>query len=403
MSEFAQKHNISQSTVRHYIDFGLLVAQKNGSHYRFHEDDSRDIERIMNLKQLDFSLPEIQKILTFQRLTGGKADEYKKMYLSLLESKEEQIIQAQQKYEKMSYYLKETINSLKSGEMNRSGKLGFPLSSVGMLQCPCCGAALNISAGTIENNMLIEGSIKCKCGYSAIIQDGIYIDEKAARQKLLYGKPMPDGKEYLRVASPGFINFRYKGMGILIDSMHKHCKEPEYIMEFNLCVGYFLNQYIKHIPGNAIYILVDYDKDRIAHLKSSLETGNEHKNFIFLCCDVDGIPLRNSSIDIIIDYWMTKDFAQSNNQPLLDIVLPFLKHGGLLAGIYPNLHKVKGIDNTLPQIEDYFNREKILKKLTDLNLKQLDVADMGPVIEKNRYNMDIYDREIYQTIYVGKK
>ncbi len=160
IGEFAQKHNVSQHTIRHYLDVGLLVTEKIGSHYRFTEEDHKDFEKIIQLKELGFSLSEIQKILGLQRLSGNEADHYREMYLSLLESKKEEVIAAKKRYEQLHKYLKSLIEDLKVDKENSIQNLGFPISSASLLQCPKCKSPLSISAGAIENNMLIEASIK---------------------------------------------------------------------------------------------------------------------------------------------------------------------------------------------------------------------------------------------------
>ena len=68
IGEFAKKHNITQDTIRHYLELGLLATEKKGGHYDFSESDSHDLIQIMELKNLSFSLNEIQRILTIQRI-----------------------------------------------------------------------------------------------------------------------------------------------------------------------------------------------------------------------------------------------------------------------------------------------------------------------------------------------
>ena len=82
------------------------------------------------------------------------------MYLSLLESKKEEVIAAKKRYEQLHKYLKSLIEDLKVDKENSIQNLGFPISSASLLQCPKCKSPLSISAGAIENNMLIEASIK---------------------------------------------------------------------------------------------------------------------------------------------------------------------------------------------------------------------------------------------------
>jgi len=402
IGEFSKKHNITQDTIRHYIAMGLLVAEKQGFQYKFSEEDSCDLEKIIALKQLDFSLAEIQEILCFYRLEGDKTDEYRDFYLSLLERKKEQAQQEEQKFNSINRHLIDRINELKTEEISRKRSLGFPISSISLLRCPDCRKTLNISGGTLEKNMILEAVIYCECGYRAVIENGIYVDKKTVRTKTVDGKVMPTKKAFLETASPKYINFMYNGTTALIDSIQKYGNEPDYIMELDHCVGRFLMQYLDYLPSGCTYILTCYDKDRITSVKHNLEQQSEHNNFIFFCCEMDQLPLKASFIDIIVDHGMSRAYGKSANKFILDIVSPFLRQGGLLIGAYHNLGpKSMNVINLPLEAEEYCNRNKILEKLSNLDFKPVDVSDIGPVIETSLHAGT--DQEVFQTIYAGRK
>lgn len=114
IGEFAQKHSITQDTIRHYLDMGLLVAEKKGGQYKFSEADSKDVDKILELKQLDFSLIEIQKLLMFQRLSGANTDVSRNLYLSFLEEKKNEVANGLVKYNKMNTFIKDKILEIKA-------------------------------------------------------------------------------------------------------------------------------------------------------------------------------------------------------------------------------------------------------------------------------------------------
>lgn len=404
IGEFAQKHSITQDTIRHYLDMGLLVAEKKGGQYKFSEADSKDVDKILELKQLDFSLIEIQKLLMFQRLSGANTDVFRNFYLSFLEEKKNEVTNGLLKYNKMNTFIKDKIKEIRAEDLKSGEKLGLPMSSIGILRCPTCQDSLNVSDGIIDKNMITAANINCKCGYKAIIKNGIFIDEMAVRTKLQNGKKMPTKEEYLENSSPAYVNFLYKGMATLTEHIQKYGKEPKYILELDNCVGFFLLQHIKYLPSNATYILIDYDIDRMEQLKKNLEMYYKHKNFIFLCCDFNRLPLVNSSIDIVVDFCMTRTYEQSTGEFLLDIILPLLKQDGLLAASYLTFGSNSNRNLKLsPEINEYIDKDKILKKLANSHLTTMDVIDIGPGFEDNPYDLDIKDMEIYQAVYAGKK
>lgn len=402
IGEFSQKHSVTQNTVRHYLDIGLLTAKKTGGQYSFFEKDDKDMKEIIRLKQLGFNLNEILKLLTYLRLTGIETEEYKNMILVMLKNKKEEIERTCHKYNKINSNISKTIENLQKSNAKKSNIIGFPITYLGILQCPNCKNKLNIKNGIIDNSMLIEGNAICQCGYHAKINNGIFIEEKAVRKRILNGNPWPSGEDYLKVVSPNFINFVYNGMDKVSNELKNYDKDSKLILELQHCVGYFLKHYLKYRSKDSTYILVDYDIDKVIELKKILELNQEHKNFIFLCCDLDRIPLSESSIDIIVDHWMTKDYAQTDQEFVLEKVLPYLKNEGILVGAYPYFKTMNNIKNIHIEAQDYFNRDKILEKIEDLEINHFSIADIGPVVENNPYNFDISGKEVYQMIYVGK-
>ena len=120
---------MTQDTIRHYLDMGLLVSKKVGAHYRFTESDSKEIEKIMELKQLDFSLQQIQDILCFRRLVGEQTEEYRRYCISVLENKRQQIEKEQQRYKEIDHELNNRIGKFKAIRVKEREELGLPMSS----------------------------------------------------------------------------------------------------------------------------------------------------------------------------------------------------------------------------------------------------------------------------------
>lgn len=134
IGEFAQKHNTTHDTIRHYLELGLLMTEKKGGHYRFDENDSWDLENIIELKTMGFSLSEIQELLCYHRLAGDMTVEYRRYYLSSLETKKKDFEEKIEKYKTMGDLISEKIMKLQLDEVKLL-KLGLPLSSIGIIKC----------------------------------------------------------------------------------------------------------------------------------------------------------------------------------------------------------------------------------------------------------------------------
>lgn len=397
IGKFAEKLNTTQDTIRFYIKRGLLVPPKVSGQYRFSESDCKDLEKILELKEMHFSLTEIQKIITFQRLTGSNTEDFRRLYLSLLEEKNKKVSHELIKYNRLSSSLRDNIHKIKAEELENSSELGFPIHSLDLLCCPVCREDIELSEGVIEKNMIMDANILCRCGYIATIRDGIFIDEETARTKLMHGKPMPTKEEYLENSSHRYINFLYQGMAGMIEMINKYSYEPKYMLELENCVGFFLMQYIKYLPPKTSYILVDYDPDRIIKLKKNLEMFYDHKNFVFLCCELHKLPIIDHSIDVALDFWMINDYAKSSGDFLPKKGRAYLKRQGIWIGANPYIAHSKS-----NKAFQYYNKERLLMDFISSGYETLETDSFGPVVENNPYNTDLKNQGIYQLIYAGK-
>lgn len=406
IGEFAQKHNITQDTVRHYMDLGLLVTEKSGGQYDFSEVDSHDLTQIIELKKLNFSLNEIQKILTIQRISGTNTNTFRTLFTTFLENKKREVDIKLMKYNKFNELLKEKIKEIKSTEIKDVKRFGFPITSLHLLVCPKCQSALKLSEGTIEEDNVMDANLKCSCGYEAVIRNGIFIYEESVRTKMLNGKVMPSKEEYLASSSYEYNNFLYKGMNAMIEIINRCGIEPEYIMEMDNCVGFFLLQYIRYIPKNSVYVLIDYDIERIIKLKHDLEMYYEHNNFIFLCCDYDSLPIKRSSMDILIDYNMSENYEKYTGEILFDKVLPLMKDNGIITGSYYYLGENSSDKIMNQKTLNRYNKNNCIDRFNKYKLKLISTSDIGPVAGGSLFNNElkgINEVRLYQSIYACRK
>ncbi|WP_312811498.1 MerR family transcriptional regulator [Sedimentibacter sp.] len=398
IGKFAKMHNVTQDTIRHYIDLGLLVTEKKGGQYQFSDTDCSDIKKIIEYKNMSFSLSEIQKLLAMQRISGENSNSFRKLFLSYLEEKKKENEKVISQFNNINNSLREKINNIKQQENKDVQKLGFPLSSIHLLKCPDCRRQLNLSEGIIENNNVIEAIINCGCGFTAVIKEGMYVDKRHVRTKLLNGKRMPSKEEYLASSSTQYNNFLYKGMALLVEQINKYQGAPKYILELDNCVGFFLMQFIKYLPSDSTYILIDYDYERLENLKKDLENYYNHKNFIFLCCNYGSLPLKDSFADIIIDYQMTSKHEELTGEKLYNLMLPLLTTKGIICGVY----SYKEVQN-YNESKNLYDKIKMQELMYNYHLKLLDSTDVGPFTESISDVGDISQQKMFQVIYVCNK
>ena len=398
IGEFSEKHKITHDTVRHYINMGLLIPKKDGHHFRFDFSHDEDIEEIIRLKKLDFSLNEIQRILNLKRVAGKNSKEYRDYYKEFLEDKKKQIIQLEKRYGHVKSELEDKILDLETRGKNQETKLGININSLEILHCPSCEKILKISDGIIENNMIIKARISCSCSYRASIRDGTYIGS-TCEDSSLKRKEIPSKLDFLEHSSNDFINFFYDGMSEMMHQIQEKNISPTYVLELENCSGTFLMQHIEKLHRDTTYIVVNNDKSRLDKLKTSLELHSKHENFIFICEEYDRLPLKSNSIDMAIDHWMTKDYFISHRGFLMDKIHKHLKVQGLLIGSYPYLRSLHS-DSPLAESKEqgYFEVDFLSREFKSLGFEEDTHLLLGPLVDENPYNPDLKDKRLYSNI-----
>ena len=175
IGNFTKQNNLTKDTIRHYIDLGILNPKKINNQYNFTGNDQKTLDQILRLKSLNFTLSEIKNIILTKKL--GNLDSktssylYKKYYLQ----KSGEIKEKIKSLKEIDKELNKEIESLLLQEENSKIKIGIPLNSIHLLQCPVCHSDLKIHRGNIEENQILEGILKCSCQKEYVIKDGILI------------------------------------------------------------------------------------------------------------------------------------------------------------------------------------------------------------------------------------
>lgn len=398
IGDFARKHDVSVDTIRYYLSLQLLLAEKDNSQYRFTEEDSKDMEEILELKDLRFTLEEIQKILTYKRLTSDKDNTFIQHYRKFLKDKKEEIRTHKEELDEALHYINGKIHEEECGKIDTK-ILGLPIRALDKLSCPYCERQLNLSEGHIENNMIVSGKFQCSCGKRLVLDNGIIINEESIKDRSL-----PTKQEYYERTSPKFINFIFKSIGSLINIINDEKVNKDYILEISNCCGFFLMNYLPNLDRESTYIIIDYDLNRLKKLKCDLEANHQHERFIFICSDHDKLPLKKGSIDLILDCFTNSLHAEYKGKTFERNFFPMLSSHGRYGGIYSyfdtNNKNIKGI---LQELRDYYDKKYILSTIKKTGLKTVDIRTNGPVLEGGDYNQYVKGNNYCHLIYFGEK
>ncbi|MFD1707429.1 MerR family transcriptional regulator [Siminovitchia sediminis] len=352
IGEFAKKFDVTVDAIRHYIEIGLLIPTKEGSHYSFGPTCTEDMELIIKLKQLQFTLQEIHKVLSLRRITHFVDLEEVDYYLKVLMEKKQVLLKERDQIDEAISMLDEKINSVHL--MNRSSaEMGIPLSSLSLFYCPRCHETLHVTDAFIKGQHVLKGSFRCECGYEAAIKDGIIVtpNSSASPQNEFY---IYD-QQMIEMITPGFISLLEKGNQWIYKRMLKADFTDKVILETNVETYVFPPKLLCSLSPDALYIFCGNTMDMLRKLKRKIEHFNPALKVIYLVNSQLDLPLKHGSIDVVIDVLSFNDFSLFNNKLPLELLAPYCNHrtkvfgyhifyesgarsSGTLRDLYPNGH-----------------------------------------------------------------
>jgi DNA-binding transcriptional MerR regulator len=88
---FAKKFNLNVSTVRFYVNNGLLTPAREGGHYEFGSECVSDMKNILKYKKYQFSLEEIQLLFFMEKASGFQDEIVIEVCVDILKKKRDPI------------------------------------------------------------------------------------------------------------------------------------------------------------------------------------------------------------------------------------------------------------------------------------------------------------------------
>ena len=365
IGEFAKKNNISIDTVRHYMDLGVIVAQKKGGQYDFSDSCQQSLNEVFNLKDMGFSLSEIKTIFIFRLL--GKFTDYQQQeyFRSLFLGRQRSIARQINELKSMHGRLSEEIENLASSEVKKNFTMGVNVSAISRLKCRKCGGDLSLASGTVENSQIINGVLRCGCKTEYPIEDGILFSSPLSNTGNEFSEDYI--ADYIKSTDADYLDKIYKSIEYFNGIFDMSLLENKLVLELGSGMGFLLRNIYSALPESCVYVAVDYDINRHMFLKRMLERTKSPKNIILVCGEFTDTPLKDGSADAVFDFSGTSNYSFENTDFLLDTIDHFMRREAHLMGSYIVFK------NFSPQseIEEKYRKNFVLK-----NIKK-GISDMG--------------------------
>lgn len=415
IGQFAVQNNTSIDTIRHYMSMGLLVPEKQKAQYDFDENCAQDFHEITQLKQIGFTLSEIQQLILFRRI--GKLTGYDRRltYTSFFEKKKEQIELEINRLSKMKYNLNNEIIEmrlkLEEDQGARRETMGITIASLELFACPVCQASFEITEGNIQQGILVEATLTCQCNYQLHIEDGIVYtpemivnthENKEDTNDSQYSESFID--EYINTTDIEYLKKIHAGLQWSSRHIPFTILENAIILELGSGHGYFMRHMLALFPDSSTYIAVDHDPVKIKWLKKVIERSQAKSKVIFICADFTKLPLKTHSVDMLLDMSGSSNYAFEHTDFLLDKIDHLLKKNAHIHGGYIVFENFVAQSRIRTTHRNSFNIKYIQSYLKALNYECFDDFISEPVEKGGPLEDYFVDGEKVRTyLYSGKK
>ena len=406
---FAKKYGINPSAVRFYVDKAILTPKRENGQYVFDETCGEQMEKILKYKHYRFTLEEIELLFYYENLSNLKDERIVNEIIDILTQKKNLIDKeiifmstiTKDIDKEIDYY-----NIFKSRETETQDTY-VPLSAFDVLCCPECGGNLRLENATLETNGIKEATVKCECGYSVKIEDGIMVcPEHAIESPFRLFEIVDSVLATTSDFSPSYRGLIEKGHLRIYQQILHNCKSCHSVLVGPLTYNFILG-YMNHITNGTTVVIVDPSLKKIKRMKDYLSGFG--KNILFIAGDISRVPLRKDSMDLYIDDFSFDNCVVTYNMNLFEVVVPFIKNGGKVIGHIVDYSRapksLKNIRTDHPDFEpELLTLKKTYSSMTDAGLKILEKTNLGyPEGREKDFARQVGDEKVSLITYVAEK
>lgn len=329
---FARKFDLNISTVRYYVQNGLLTPGKINGHYDFGKECVSDMQNIMKYKKYQFSLEEIQLLFFMEKASGFQDEIVLEICADILRKKRSQLMVERDNLTEFIDDLEKEINGLALYRHPKEKEDGVPFSYIPFLSCAVCQKPLAIQSASLTSGCINSGELSCECGYQASIQEGIILCPGYSEETPF--KAFDNIESIISMKDQFSANYRMlikKANIWMYNSLLNQPHETKQIMAGPFTLNFIFEYMEKLGPGN-LYILVDPSLNRIRKIKKYLD--NRNYNVVYMVGTPENLPMRHKSVDIYIDDYSMVNSLFTYNKFYTDAIGSFIKEGGEITGIF---------------------------------------------------------------------
>jgi len=315
IGEAADYTGLTVDTIRFYMKKGLLIPERKGSHYYFSEVGLEDLLLIKKLKNMDFSLKEIHRILSLKRVSNFVDPEDVSDILSIYRKKRQELVKKRAALSDSISAVDEIMDRTTAECSPQPVETGLPLRAVSLLRCPECGKPPEIQNAKMNSKYITDGLVQCSCGRQMTIKDGILHTGNVNKSK--WDEPDLTRELYKDLSSP-LISLFTKSQDWMVKRMSAMDLENKVIMETHINAYFFLYLCVKRIPESAICIVTDKFPEMLAMYKKKIELWGIPLNILYIADSTENLPVSKGCVNLFVDFFGSNEHCFYHHYSLMD-------------------------------------------------------------------------------------
>ena len=354
IGEFAKKYNVPISTIRYYIEEGLLTPRKKGAQYDFNEANESEIQLLIDLRESSFSLEEMRQFVNISRILDEKDPARYKELKALFRGKRARLTQQIQDIKGTIHTINLKLDDLEAKESilvpshqstpSPAVSHGLPLSFLTYIACPDCGRPLDMENAKLSAGTVLSGTLKCSCGYEGRIEDGIiYVDSHIDLDQDpvfcddYFSDPFTSGDESLFYecflsAPQGYLSINYEARTWINEIVQERLSPPGIILFPDIASVFPYLYSDSEYLQKAILVIMGLSKKATIATRKHMDTLDSDLNIIYIVSPSNRLPLRKKTIDLLVDYLSSYNYAFFFDRPFYDYIDSYFSDTASIAG-----------------------------------------------------------------------
>lgn len=334
ISKISSQTGVSINTIRYYISLGLLNPTRRNNQYVFSKADLDDILQIQRLKDMRFSLKEIEMVIRFGRTSNWIEPDILCKYSDMLREKKSELDREQEELQRSIDLVSSELQRISQRQEDSWESSGVPLRALPLLVCPKCGAKLHIEQAFFSPHGVMDGTLSCPCGYNAAIDCGII--KTGNLYTGAYDSPDLERNLY-NVLCSNFLKIYQQSCSYLLKNLQEMDLRGKMVLEGCINGYFFLYNHFSDLPRDCLYVISDKYPEMLMMYKQLIDQLNLGLEVLYIADNDMELPLAHGCVDVCVDFINSNEWSLYHQRPYPQALAPFLAPDCQVVGLFSEI------------------------------------------------------------------